>query len=111
MVRRTNASCVLLAPVLVALAWFAGVLSAPPGDYAVCVVGSGGQGCGTFKIVPAAQVLGAQITRPDQPANAAAAPASNGSVSGVRPTTSTPLARTGMNIGLLVMLGVGLLAF
>jgi hypothetical protein len=80
----------------------------PPGEYAVCVFGSGAQGCGTFRIVPAAQVLGVQITRPDQPANAA--PASNGNVSGVRPTTSSPLARTGMNVGLLVMLGVGLLA-
>lgn len=83
----------------------------PVGEYAVCVFGSGAQGCGTFRIVPPTQVLGVQITRPDQPANASVASSSNGNVTGIRPTTSTPLARTGMDIGLLVMLGVGLAAF
>lgn len=82
----------------------------PPAEYAVCVYGSGAQGCGTFRIVPAAQVLGVQITQPDNGNSSAVAPAStSGGVNANRPTTSTPLARTGMDIGLLVMLGVGLL--
>jgi len=83
----------------------------PPGEYAVCVYGSGAQGCGTFRIVPAAQVLGVQITQPSNNSSAVAPNATGGAVNANRPTTSTPLARTGMNISLLVLLGVGLLAF
>jgi hypothetical protein len=88
----------------------------PPAEYAVCVYGSGAQGCGTFRIVPATQVLGVQITRNVDPASAAGAAGAatsantNGSVS---PKTNggAALARTGLDVGLLLLLGVGFVVF
>lgn len=82
-----------------------------PGPYPVCVSGSGAQACATFTIVPASQgsgtntnpsVLGSQFSNGNTSGNVVAdVPSSSGGSGG-------SLARTGAEVGLLVLLGVGL---